>query len=87
MMPQVIGAFCGRYSFKVPDKGRQKVDIYFNFIGCFVPPKPDAYALVREAQRATREAENFLPGWLIWWCYCAILISVQNGKSSFVEVV
>ena len=64
---------------------RQKVDIYFNFIGCFVPPKPEAILTaeeeakaqkalaarnrereqnklrmrrVREAQRATREAEK-----------------------------
>ena len=67
---------------------RQKVDIYFNFIGCFVPPKPEVILTaveeakaqkalaarnrereqnrlrmrrVREAQRATREAEKVSP--------------------------
>ncbi len=64
---------------------RQKADIYFKFIGCFVPPKPEAVLTakeeakaqkalaarnrereqnkrhsrrVREAQRATKEAEK-----------------------------
>ncbi len=34
---------------------RQKVDIYFNFIGCFVPPKPEVI-LTAEEEAKTQKA-------------------------------
>ena len=33
---------------------RQKVDIYFNFIGCFVPPKPEAILTAEEEAKAQK---------------------------------
>ena len=33
---------------------RQKVDIYFNFIGCFVPPKPEVILTAKEEARAQK---------------------------------
>ena len=34
---------------------RQKVDIYFNFIGCFVPPKPEVVLTAEEEAKAQKE--------------------------------
>lgn len=34
---------------------RQKVDIYFNFIGCFVPPKPEVILTAVEEAKAQKE--------------------------------
>ena len=31
---------------------RQKVDIYFNFIGCFVPPRPEVILTAEEEAKA-----------------------------------
>jgi len=31
---------------------RQKVDIYFNFIGCFVPPRPEVVLTAEEEAKA-----------------------------------
>ena len=33
---------------------RQKVDIYFNFIGCFVPPKPEVILTAEEEAKAQK---------------------------------
>ncbi len=33
---------------------RQKVDIYFNFIGCFVPPKPEVVLTAEEETKAQK---------------------------------
>ena len=33
---------------------RQKVDIYFNFIGCFVPPKPEVILTAMEEAKAQK---------------------------------
>ena len=33
---------------------RQKVDIYFNFIGCFVPPKPEVILTTEEEAKAQK---------------------------------
>ena len=33
---------------------RQKVDIYFNFIGCFVPPKPEDILTAEEEAKAQK---------------------------------
>ena len=33
---------------------RQKVDIYFNFIGCFVPPKPEVILTAEEEEKAQK---------------------------------
>ena len=33
---------------------RQKVDIYFNFIGCFVPPKPEVILTAEEVAKAQK---------------------------------
>ena len=33
---------------------RQKADIYFNFIGCFVPPKPEVILTAEEEAKAQK---------------------------------
>lgn len=33
---------------------RQKVDVYFNFIGCFVPPKPEVILTAVEEAKAQK---------------------------------
>ncbi len=33
---------------------RQKVDIYFNFIGCFVPPRPEVVLTAEEEAKAQK---------------------------------
>lgn len=52
---------------------KQKVDIHFNFIGNFVPPKqePEPHALTAEQQEAERKSEN-ISNWKLYGAFVAI---------------
>jgi site-specific DNA recombinase len=57
-MDSVLNEFIEKVVVHEADKStgdrRQKVDIYFNFIGCFVPPKPEVILTAEEEEKTQK---------------------------------